>query len=154
METVGLLKEEKKLLIGYLVGFAIVTLLLLGWTIYLFSLMNYDLAVIKRVFVNNPETIAYTLVPLVVIIVWVLPQGSKLWKDISAGKVEEGRAAVVKVKRPWTSRDWFVELDAPGKEKIKIQRKDLYKLTPGKKIKFRITLSSKMLIGFEMLDAK
>jgi hypothetical protein len=154
METGGLRNQEKRLLISNLVGLGIAAAVLLAWTIYLLSVVKFDMAILMKLFQTNPDAIAYTIIPLLVIMVWAAPQALKFWKDIADNKVDEGTAMVIKTKRPWISRDWFVQLDAPGKEKVKIQRKDLYKLVPGSKIKYRIAPHSRLLIGFEIINTK
>ncbi len=153
MANVGMQKEERKLLIGSIVVLAVVVLLLLGWTLYLFiGMMKLNLAMMKELFTNNPEAIVYVFGPLLVLL-WILLQMFKIWKDISSNSVDEGTADVVKVWRSWPNRDWVVTLSEPGREKVKIYRKDAYKIARGEKIKFRITPSG-ILIGYEILKKK
>jgi hypothetical protein len=155
MATVSLKKEEKNLLIGQLVGLGIVLLLLLAWTIYIFvGVMKLNFAMMKKMFASDPETIIYVFVPLIFVLAWILPRAYKLWKDVSSNTVEEGTAEVVKVSRSWISRDWVLTLNEPGKEKIRVLRKDAFKLTAGKKIKFRIVPTIRLLVGYEILNKK
>lgn len=155
MATVGIQKEEKKLLIGQFVGLTILSLLLLGWTTYIFvGLLRLNLTMMKRIFTNDPETAIYVFVPMLFVLLWILPRAIKIWKDISSNMVEEGTAEVVKVDRSWFNRDWLLTLNEPGKEKIRLLRKDAFKLIAGNKIKYRIAPSYRILVGYEILGKK
>jgi hypothetical protein len=153
MTTVGLQKEEKKLLMGQLVGLAIVALLLLVWTVYIFiGVMRLNFEMMKKMFASDPETIVYVFVPFIFVLVWITPRAYKLWKDISSNTVKEGMGEVVKISRSWISRDWLMTLNEPGMEKIKVLRKDAFKLIAGKRIKFRIVPSTRLLVSYEILN--
>jgi hypothetical protein len=73
----------------------------------------------------------------------------KLYADISSKEVLEG-AGVIEKLDSWLGRDHYIILDVLGKEKIKVQPKDRFKLMGlvGKKIKFRITPKAKWLISY------
>lgn len=155
MATVGLKKDEKKLLIGQLVGLVIVLVLLLGWTVYIFlGVLRLNFAMMKKIFASNPETVVYVFVPLIFVLIWIVPRAYRLWKDISSNRVEEGTAEVVKVSRSWISRDWIMTLNEPGIEKAKVLRKDAFKLKTGNRIKFRIAPSTRVLVSYEILNSK
>jgi len=154
METLEMNKTEKSTLIGHLLGNLTVVILFFSWSFYLLSVTDFRWDRIKAAATERPEALVYLFIPLLLSLLWV-PKVLKLLKDIKQKTVVEGIGTIHKSGRAFsTGFDRYIAMDAFGKEKIRIQYKDHWVLSPPLKIKYRIAPASRILTEFQLLTSE
>jgi len=142
MEHKTISQQERQILIGALTGkliFAVVPVLVILYFVIFQTIQTVTL-------------IVAVLVSFIVIIS-LLPRILKLVSDLSAGVVLEGVDEITHQSMSTASAfSQFIGLKGFEKKKIQIQYKDYHKMTIGKKIRYRVSPKTMMLVSFELLS--
>jgi len=142
MEHKTISKPERQILIGELAGkltVAVVPVLVILYFVIFETIQRATL-------------IVAVLVSFIVIIS-MLPKMRKLISDLSSGTVLEGVDEITHQNMSLASAfSQHIRLKGFEKKKIQIQYKDYHKMTIGKKIRYRVSPKTMMLVGFELLS--
>lgn len=140
MQRATITQSEKQILIGSLLGSLTFILVPILGIIYCITVES----VIK-------ETLIIVSVACSIVLIFLLPGVIRLLSDLSSGIVLEGVDEITQQRMSWGSAySQNIRLKTFGKKKIRIQYKDYSKMIIGKKIKYRISPKSLMLVNFEM----
>ncbi len=142
MEHKAISQAERQILIGAMVGKLIMAAVPLIIILYF-------------VLFETTETVTMIIAVLVSLIIMIsmLPGILKLVSDLSTGTVLEGVDEITHQGMSLASAfSQYIGLKDFEKRKIQIQYKDYHKITVGKKIRYRVSPKSKMLVSFELLS--
>jgi hypothetical protein len=142
MEHKTISQQERQILIGALAGkliFAVVPVLVILYFVLFQTIQTVTLIV--------------ALLVSFIVIISLLPRILKLVSDLSSGVVLEGVDEITHQTMSTASAfSQYIGLKGFEKKKIQIQYKDYQKMTIGKKIRYRVSPKTMMLVSFELLS--
>jgi hypothetical protein len=135
-------QPERQILIGALAAkliFAVVPLIVILYFVLFETIQR--------------ETLIIAVVVSIIVMISLLPRILKLVSDISSGRVLEGVDEIIQQGMSRGSAfSQYIGLKDFEKKKIQIQYRDYHKMTLGKKIRYRVSPKSMMLVSFELLN--
>lgn len=139
MQLTPITPAEGRILKAMIAGYLSLLLIIVTWTGFVLFSDPF-----------TPSLLAYPALLFFVFMIVFLSKATKLLVDIAGKQIAEGTGVITNQGMTW-GKEYYIQMDIFGQEKIKLQRKDYWKLVTGSKILYRITPKSRLLIGYSLV---